>query len=160
MRAVDPSTLAQFLYREAALLDDGEWDSWGKLFTADGIYWVPAARDQSDPINDVSLIYDNALLRAIRLDRLKNAEASSLQGRPNSSRVVSNIMVLDSDDAKGRYVVRSRFVVAQYARWGTHTFHGSYTHEIRPQEGELRMALKRVDLVNVEGPLGDIVVLL
>jgi hypothetical protein len=52
-------------------------------------------------------------------------------------------------------------VVAQFANWGTSTFHGSYTHELlRDVDEGLRISLKRVDLVNVDGPLGDVLTIL
>ena len=152
--------LSQFLYREAALLDARDWTGWGRLFTADGRYWMPAARDQSDPINHVSLVNDNALLREIRLARLQSSDAASLQGKPNSSHLVSNILVTTADESTGRYTLDSRFVVAQFASWGTRTFHGRYTHELAREAGSLRIALKRVDLVDVDGPLGDILTIL
>ena len=77
--------LSQFLYDEAALLDARDWDGWGRLFVPEGTYWVPAARGQVDSLNHVSLVNDNALLREVRLGRLKNGDATSLHGRPNSS---------------------------------------------------------------------------
>ena len=152
--------LSQFLYREAALLDARDWTGWGRLFTSDGRYWMPAARDQSDPVNHVSLVNDNALLREIRLARLQSSDAASLQGKPNSSHLVSNILVTTADESAGRYTLDSRFVVAQFASWGTRTFHGRYTHELAREAGSLRIALKRVDLVDVDGPLGDILTIL
>ena len=153
--------LCQFLYDEAALLDAHDWDGWGRLFLPEGMYWVPAARDQTDSLNHVSLVNDNALLREVRLGRLKNGDATSLQGKLNCSHLVSNIRVTAANDLRGQYTLRSCFVVAQFANWGTSTFHGSYTHElVRDVDGTLRIALKRVDLVNVDGPLGDVLTIL
>ena len=153
--------LSQFLYEEAALLDARDWDSWERLFLPEGMYWIPAARDQTDSLSHVSLVNDNALLRQIRIGRLKNGDATSLQGRTNSSHLVSNIGVTAADDFRGQYTLRSCFVVAQFANWGTSTFHGSYTHElVRDVDGALRISLKRVDLVNVDGPLGDVLTIL
>lgn len=153
--------LSQFLYREAALLDDRQWDDWGALFTADGKYWVPAARDQTNAIDHVSLVNDNTLLREIRLRRLKNGDAASLRSKPVTSHLVSNIVVADWNEPRGTYTLKSRFVVTQFADWGMSTFHGAYTHElIGGPNGDLRIALKRVDLLNVDGPLGDILTLL
>src|SRR5690349_6562814 len=98
--------LSQFLYREAALLDARDWDGWGALFTAEGRYWMPAAREQSDWVNHVSLVNDNALLRQIRLARLKSGDAASLQvAAPNSSHVVSNIIVTACDESAACYTV-------------------------------------------------------
>jgi 3-phenylpropionate/cinnamic acid dioxygenase small subunit len=151
----------QFLYREAALLDGQDWDGWGRLFTPEGLYWVPATRGQKDPVNHVSLVYENALLREIRLARLKQAEASSLAGGPNSSHLISNILLASADEAAGCCTLHSRFVVAQFASWGTTTFQGAYTHElVCDAVGKFRISLKRVDLVDVDGPLGDILVIL
>ena len=152
--------VSQFLYQEAALIDARDWDAWGRLFAADGRYWMPAARDQRDWVSHVSLVNDNALLREIRLNRLKGGDAASLQGSPNSSHLVSNIVIADADEARRRYVVHSRFVVAQYASWGRHTFHGGYVHELVRENDGLRICLKRVDLVDVSGPLGDILTIL
>ena len=153
--------LSQFLYREAALLDARDWNGWGKLFTPDGVYWVPATRDQVDSLDHVSLVNDNALLREIRLRRLQNGDAASLQASPASSHLVSNIVVAAADETQGRYKLHSRFVVAQFASGGARTFHGSYTHElVRDAHGELKIALKRVDLVDVDGPLGDVLTIL
>jgi 3-phenylpropionate/cinnamic acid dioxygenase small subunit len=121
---------------------------------------MPATRGQTDSVNHVSLVNDNSLLREIRLGRLKSSDAASLQSALNSSHLVSNIIVADADEASGRYTLQSRFVVAQYASWGTGAFHGGYTHELVRECGALRISLKRVDLVNVDGPLGDILTIL
>lgn len=157
--------LSQFLYREAALLDERQWDAWGALFTPDGKYWIPATRDQTNSIDHVSLVDDNALLREIRLRRLKNGDAASLRSKPATSHLISNIIVADWNEPQTTnqrtYTLKSRFVVTQFADWGMSTFHGAYTHElIGGANGDLRIALKRVDLLNVDGPLGDILTLL
>ena len=160
MAATDYPALSQFLYHEAALLDAREWDAWGALFSVDGIYWVPAASGQQDPVHHVSLVYDDALLRAIRLNRLKESDAASLQVRPASSHLVANIVITAADASAGRYTLRSRFVVGQHAPWGMRTFQGAYTHELRWEEQGLRIVRKRVDLLGVDGPLDDILIIL
>ena len=44
-RSSDPllseTVLCDFIAREAALLDEGQFDDWLALFTEDGHYWVP-----------------------------------------------------------------------------------------------------------------------
>ena len=43
--------IAQFLYREARLLDERRYDDWQSLWTPDGMYWIcllytsPSPRD-------------------------------------------------------------------------------------------------------------------
>jgi len=52
---------AALVYREARLLDCGEWQTWVEMYRSDAVYWAPAWRDEyettSDPEREVSLIY-------------------------------------------------------------------------------------------------------
>jgi hypothetical protein len=51
---------AEFLYREAKLLDDAMIKEWQALFTSDCHYWIPI--DESAPLGQsVSLVNDNAI---------------------------------------------------------------------------------------------------
>lgn len=64
--------IEQYLYREAALLDDREWDRWEALFADGGTYWVPLAHDQTDALNHASLFYEDAMMREVRRRRLNH----------------------------------------------------------------------------------------
>ena len=50
-----------FIYREARLLDDRQWDEWLKCYHEDATYWMPAWDDNDelteDPQAEISLIY-------------------------------------------------------------------------------------------------------
>jgi 3-phenylpropionate/cinnamic acid dioxygenase small subunit len=50
-----------FLYREALLIDQGDWDAWLALYCPEAVFWVPAWRDEQtpthDPDSELSLIY-------------------------------------------------------------------------------------------------------
>ena len=59
---LDAHRCEQFLLQEARLLDDGKFDDWLALFTPDAWYWVPSEPDQADPVETVSLIYDDRRL--------------------------------------------------------------------------------------------------
>src|SRR5580704_15055970 len=69
-QALDLRRCEQFLLHEARLLDDGKFDDWLALFTLDAWYWVPSESDQSDPVETVSLIYDDRRLLETRVRRL------------------------------------------------------------------------------------------
>ena len=51
----------QFLYYEARLLDDRQWDEWLSCYSPQVIYWMPAWGDDDqltrDPQKEISLIY-------------------------------------------------------------------------------------------------------
>lgn len=155
--ALDLHAIEQFLYQEARLLDEQRWEEWNALFTDDGIYWAPASPDQPDATHHVSLMHENALLRAVRIKRFRHPNAFSLQPRPRTVHTVSNIM-LDGVEANGDCVVTSRFVMAQYRREKQDIFIGTYTHRLHATPGGYRIALKKAELVNCDAPMENVLV--
>ena len=148
-----------FLYLEGSLIDAREWDAWESLYASDGIYWIPSSARQQDAINHVSIAHDNQLLRRIRVQRLKDSDGTSLSGIPSSSHHISNVSVVVHED--GGLTVRSRLIVAQSTPSGIDTFYASCTHILRDLgEGDFRIALKQIDLLGVEHPIGDILTIL
>ena len=156
----DLGALEQFLFHEARLLDEQHWEEWNALYLEDAEYWVPATPGQPDPHNHVSLIYETELLRAVRIKRYKHPNAFSLQPKPRSVHLVSNVILDSYDDAKREYRVNSRFIMLQYRREKQDVFAGSYNHKLRMVGDELKIASKRVDLLNCDAPLENILIYL
>lgn len=155
-------TIERFLFHEARLLDEQRWDEWNALYLEDAAYWAPAAPDQPEPHNHVSLIYETGLLRAVRIKRYRHPNAFSLQPKPRSAHLVSNVMLDDFDEATGRCVVTSRFIMLQYRREKQDLFAGAYTHELvgAADAAGFKIASKRVDLLNCDAPLENILIYL
>lgn len=149
-----------FLYREARLLDEQRWEEWSDLFTEGGEYWVPAAPHQPDPQDHVSLIYETDLLRAVRIKRFRHPNAFSLQPKPRTVHFISNVMLDSHDAAKGMTVVSSRLLMAHYRRGDQDLFAAACTHHLQQATDGFRIAMKRVDLVNCDAALGNILVYL
>jgi ethylbenzene dioxygenase beta subunit len=139
----------QFLFHEARLLDENEWDAWLKLFTADGTYWAPLTRDQPDPTNYVSLFWEDALLREVRVRRLKNLRNWSQQPPSYSAHVVGNIMI-DGVDAQGDLVVHATFQMVEWRKDDQRLFAGSYRYVLTREDKTYRIRHKCVWLVNSE----------
>ena len=156
----DIKSIEQFLYHEARLLDEQRWEEWNALYLDDAEYWVPAAPDQPDPHNHVSLIYETGLLRAVRIKRYKHPNAFSLQPRPRSVHLINNIILDKFDADSGECSVNSRFVMLQYRREKQDVFAGSCNHRLRIEGSEFRIAGKRVDLLNCDAPLENILIYL
>ena len=152
----DSKALEQFLFLEARLIDEQRWQEWDDLFTEEGEYWVPASPDQVDPINHVSLMYETDLLRAVRIKRFKHPNAFSLKPSPRCSHIVSNVMLDDFDAATGVCVVKSRFIMLQYRREEQDVFGGSYTHTLKVEGQGFKIKKKKIDLINCDAPLGNI----
>ncbi len=145
-----------FLVDEARLLDARDWNAWNQLFTPDGIYWVPAQPGQEDPLRHVSLIYEDALLREVRIRRFDDRNAFSLQGGPRGWRMVANVRTDSSDPVAGTLTASSRLIAAEYQRERVTRFEAFVTHRLVIQEGQLRIALKRVELLDCDAAHGDI----
>ncbi len=141
--------VSQFLFSEARMLDDREWDKWAALFTEEGTYWAPASYEQPDPIEHVSLIYEDQLLRKVRLARFSNPNAFSLQPFPRTCHFISNIMI---DSHEGAAVtVSSCFQMTEYRRDKPNQFNGRYVHDLVDMDGSFKINQKKAILVNCDG---------
>lgn len=138
--------VTQFIYREARLQDEHQYDDWEALWTDDGVYWVPANGDDGDPERVMSIIYDNRSRIALRIRQFHTGKRFSQTPRSRLRRLVSNIEVL-TDGGDELKVACNMMIFETQTRgdvlWATRT---EYT--LRRVGGELRMALKKVQLVN------------
>jgi len=152
--ALDLHRCVLFLEHEARLLDEAKFDDWLALFTADAWYWVPSEPGQSNPHDTVSLIYDDRRLLETRVRRLASPRMYSQEPRSRTSRVVANATI---EDSEGRAAtVRSKFLMIEYRREQQRLFAGTAWHRLVQLEGAVRIAWKRVDLVNCDAPLEGI----
>ena len=152
--ALDLNRCEQFLMHEMRLLDEAKFDAWLALFTPDGWYWVPSEPDQADPHETVSLICDDRRLLETRIRRLASPRMYSQEPRSRTSRIVSNVTL---EDVEGRSAtVRSKFLMIEYRREQQRVFAGTAWHRLVLVDGAIRVAWKRVDLVNCDAPLDGI----
>lgn len=145
--------VSQFLFLEARLLDERRWSEWEELFLEDGAYWAPASPGQPDPLNHVSLIYENQLLRKVRIARFQSPAAPSLHPFPSTAHLVTNVMIDRHDAKSGEIAVNSRFLMIEYRRDAQRLYGGAYRHDLVECDGGFRIRQKKADLVNCEGPL-------
>lgn len=148
------SRIAQFIYRELNLLDNQQWQDWLDLFAEDAVYWAPATHDQPDPYSHVSLIFDDDLLRKVRVARYETPYAFSLQPFPRSSHLVSNVLL--EKNAQGEMPddvinVSARFLMTEFQKDTPIHYSGAYHYELLPQAGDFKIKLKKAILVNCEG---------
>ncbi|AOE86792.1 aromatic-ring-hydroxylating dioxygenase subunit beta [Pseudomonas sp. TCU-HL1] len=138
--------VSQFLAREARLQDTHEFDEWESLWTADGVYWVPANGDDIDPETQMSIIYDNRSRISLRIKQFHTGKRHTQTPRSRLGRVLSNIEVLEANGDEIR-VVANAMVFESSLRadtvWCTRN-----EYLLRREEGGLRMARKKVVLVN------------
>jgi 3-phenylpropionate/cinnamic acid dioxygenase small subunit len=150
------SECEEFLIHEARLLDEGRFDEWLSLFTADAWYWVPSEPNQASPRDTISLIYDDRRLLETRVRRLASPRIYSQEPRSRTSRIIANVTI---DEAQGNScTVRSKFQLLEYRRETQRIFGGTCFHRLVRGSDGIQIAWKRVDLVNCDAPLEGLVV--
>jgi 3-phenylpropionate/cinnamic acid dioxygenase small subunit len=153
-KALDSHRCEQFVVHEARLLDEAKFDDWLALFTEDGWYWVPSEPGQLNPHDTVSLIYDDRRLLETRIRRLASPRMYSQEPRSRTSRMVGNVSI---EDTEGRAAtIRSKFLMIEYRREQQRLFTGTAWYRLVQIDGTIRIAWKRVDLVNCDAPLDGI----
>jgi 3-phenylpropionate/cinnamic acid dioxygenase small subunit len=152
----DVARCEQFLAEEARLLDEARFDDWLNLFTADAWYWVPSQPDQPDPKETVSLIYDDRRLMETRVRRLASPRMYSQEPRSRTSRIVANVSLEAVEPMT--CTVRSKFMMIEFRRDSQRIFGGTALHRLVHTKNGIRIAWKRVDLVNCDAPMDGITI--
>jgi benzoate/toluate 1,2-dioxygenase beta subunit len=94
--------IAAFLYREARLLDDRDFDAWLPCYSPRAEFWMPAWDDDDslveNPQTEISLIYyPNREGLEDRVFRIKTERSSASLPEPRTSHNLSNIEVLSQE---------------------------------------------------------------
>lgn len=148
--------LIYFVYREARLLDQHRFDEWLTLFADDGKYWMPLEWGQTDARLTASLMYEDKLLLGIRVERLRGNRTFSQKPKSRCHHLIQQPHIELRDDAANTYVTWTPMHYVEtrldeqtlFAAWATHT--------LRVEGGQLKIKLKRVDLVNCDAAFGNI----
>lgn len=94
--------VCDFLYREARLLDDQQWDDWLECYHADAEFWMPSWDDDDrlidDPQREISLIYyPNRQGLEDRVFRIKTERSSATTPHTRTSHNISNVEIESQD---------------------------------------------------------------
>jgi len=161
LRALDLQAIEQLLYREALLLDEKRWQEWLALYTADCFYWVPSVVGQKDPVDTISLYAEDRMRMEMRIIRITHPHAWSQDSPTRMSHVVGNVM-LDPEGGKGAdggmnpradLVVRSTVHILEHRKEEQRLFGGAVRHWLRREGDALKIAMKRIDLINCDAPM-------
>ena len=151
------SEIEQFLYREAWLLDQGRLDEWLGLFTDDATYWIPLEANQADPLTASSIVYDDRWLLAARVRQFQHPRAHARVPAPRTVHQVGNVQVVEALGPEVR--VGSTLVLLEYRHERQRVWGALVEHRLRRTADGLRIASKRVNLINSEAELEGVVCL-
>jgi 3-phenylpropionate/cinnamic acid dioxygenase small subunit len=141
----------QFIYREARLQDEHEYEAWEALWTDDAIYWLPANGDDIDPEAQMSIIYDNRSRIGVRVRQLLSGKRYTQEPRSRLRHFVTNIELLGrrGDDVHAGCNV----MVFESSLRGETVWAARTEYVLRLEDGAMKMARKKVALVNNDRPL-------
>lgn len=143
--------ICAFLYREARLLDDRDWDTWLTCYAADVTYWMPAWDDDDqiteDPHSQISLIfYPTRDGLEDRVFRIKTERSGASTPEPRTSHNVTNVEVLA---VRGNEVdVRYNFHTLNHRYKVTDQFFGTMFVTLRTTGVETLISSKKIVLKN------------
>ena len=155
---VERRQIEDFIYREARLMDEHRYDDWLALWMDDAVYWVPSNNDDIDPTQSVSIIYDDRRRIGDRIDRLKSGMAYAQKPPSRMRRVVSNLEVEEGEN--GEVTVYSNFVLTEIRRGVRNIWSGRTVHKLRLEKGDLKMATKKVLLLENDTEIPSLVFLI
>lgn len=134
-----------FLYEEAALLDEWRLDEWLGLLTADARYVVPTTDlPDADPKKELVFIDDDIVRLRARVARLKSRHGHREYPWSRTRRFISNVRIksLDGHDT----LVTSSFLVYRFRAGDTSPYVGWYEHRLKQIDGELKIQHKKAVL--------------
>jgi p-cumate 2,3-dioxygenase beta subunit len=125
------SAVVQFLYDEAALLDEWRLDEWLALFHPEAArYLIPSPEDLGDdPATTLHLVNDSMTTLAGRVGRLKSKHAHAESPRSRTRRQVTNVRVWQGPDD---LLSRSVFDVTRVRGGAVDRYVGTYEHQLLP----------------------------
>jgi len=147
----DPRDVEQFLYREARLADQNDYDGWESLWTDDALYWVPVDGEGDHPRSHVSVIFDNRSRIRTRLKQVRTGKRYAQAPPSNLRRIIGNVELLGGRDNPAGSVdleVGANFIAMESRPRGNEIWGGRTTYRLRRVDGEIRLVYKKVVLVD------------
>jgi p-cumate 2,3-dioxygenase beta subunit len=141
---VTRAEVEDFLYREAALLDEWKLNEWQELLTDDATYYVPP-NDQleSDHRSTLFLVADDRERIRQRIIRVLDPNCHAEFPKSRTRRMIANVRIVA---AEGDVVtVAANFVCYRFRRYERiREYVGSYRYILRRTRDGLRIKERRV----------------
>jgi 3-phenylpropionate/cinnamic acid dioxygenase small subunit len=143
--------ITQLLYTEGRFLDERRWDEWIELYTQTAVYWIPAWDGDSeltdDPHTQISLIYYGSRQGLEdRVYRLRTGQSSASNPMPRTCHIVSNIIGRAAEG--GGFTVEASWHCLSHRLGQTTQYFGRYLYELVEADGRLKIARKKIVLLN------------
>ncbi len=146
----DVAAASALITLEGRLLDEKRFEAWLDLYTEDAVYWAPAAIDQPDPDNHVSLFYDDKPTMRLRVGRLRHPEIHVQTPASRTCRLIS-ILEVGGDQGGDGYKAISNFILVEYRPgFEQRLYAGTYEHRLVRKGNDLKISWKKATLINCD----------
>lgn len=146
---------AEFIWREAEMLDRHDYKPWLALWAPGSHYVIPIDQDEDvDPAGTLNIAYDDAEMREARVRRLRSGFAMSSAPAARTARTVSRFVPL-SDDA-GVLTVRGVQHIVEYKFERTRILAAEVVYALERTGLGIALVRKEVRLINSDDPLWGI----
>jgi p-cumate 2,3-dioxygenase subunit beta len=154
---VTRAEVEDFLYHEAALLDDWKLKEWETLLTDDATYYVPP-NDQleGDHRSTLFLVADDRERIRQRIIRINDPNCHAEYPKSRTRRMISNVRIVGVDG--DLVTVAANFVCYRYRRYERiREYVGAYRHILQRSGDSFRIKERRVLIDAHElGTLGSV----
>jgi p-cumate 2,3-dioxygenase subunit beta len=154
---VTRAQVEDFLYHEAALLDDWKLDEWQALLTDDATYYVPPNdHPDGDHRTTLFLVADDRERIRQRIIRIKDPNCHAEFPKSRTRRMISNVRILHVE--RDIVTVAANFVCYRYRRYERiREYVGGYRYILRQDGDSFRIKERRVYIDAHElGTLGSV----
>ena len=152
--SVSRDSLIDFVYAEARILDEGRYDDWLALWLPDAMYWMPLDYQQKDPVNETSLMYEDLFMLKLRVERLNGARTFSQKPKSRCHHVLQRPFVDEMSEDRFVTVTQMHYVETRLDEQQLLAL--TVRHDLALVEGKLRIAGKRVDVLNCDAAFRNI----
>ena len=148
---LEPTLLRQIevlLAQQAVMLDAKRWSQWMEMFAEDGVYWMPAAPEQTDWASQPSIFAEDKLLMEVRANRLVHPNAWSQAAQWATHHLLGATLIEQANPTS--LSTYTPFQMMEVRRDKVRHFGGSYRHNWVLQGGQWKILFQRVDMFNAQ----------
>jgi p-cumate 2,3-dioxygenase beta subunit len=158
--SVTRQQVEDFLYEEAALLDEWRLEEWLQLLTADASYYVPSTdMPESDHKTTLFLVADDAARLRSRVRQLLGKSAHAEHPHSRTRRMISNVRIRKTEGETLH--VTANFVVYRLRMEQMDTYVGRYEYQLVQHNGQLKIRERRAILdLDALRPQGKVSIIL
>ncbi len=145
-----------FIYEESRMLDEGRYDDWLSLWLPEGIYWMPLDYKQTDETLMTSLMHEDFFMLKLRVERLNGARTFSQKPKSRCHHVIQRPFIDVFMPDEGEFQTNTSMHYVETRLDDQFLLALTATHDLRLVDGKLRIARKKVELLNSDAAFGNI----